>query len=339
MAIADTVTLTLDEVERLTHAALRASATSEANARPVTDSIVAAEADGLHSHGLMRLPTYCEHARCGKVDGRAQPQVLSQHGGAISVDACSGFAHPAIALGFRRLVPAAKQNGIAALAITNSYNCGVVGHHVERLAREGLIGLAHVNAPASIAPWGGKKPFFGTNPIAMAAPRRAGPPLVIDQSASVVARGEVMLHAQQGKAIPEGWALDAFGKPTTDAKDALGGSMLPVGGYKGSNIALIVEIFAAVLTGARFSINASSFADNRGGPPRTGQLFIAVDPGVFVGAAFTERIEALIEAMCSEPGVQLPGARRAATRRQTAARGITIERSLYSDIAARAAGS
>lgn len=336
MTSADTVALSLAEVERMTHAALLAAGTSEANAHPVAASVAAAEADGLHSHGLMRVPTYCDHVACGKVDGQAQPQLLLQRTGAISVDARTGFAHPAIDLGFEHLIPAAKLNGIAALAITNSYNCGVVGHHVERLAAEGFVALAYVNAPAAIAPWGGKKPFFGTNPIALAAPRRDGSPLVIDQSASVVARGEVMLHAQQDKAIPEGWAQDAEGRPTTDAKAALAGSMLPAGGYKGSNIALIVEVFAAALTGAQFSFNASSFADNRGGAPRTGQFFIAVEPGAFAGGAFTARMEVLIQAMCGEPSVELPGARRAAKRSQTAARGIAIKRSLYEDIIARA---
>lgn len=336
MTTADTITLTLPDVERLTFAALRASGTSDANARSVTDSVVAAEAEGLHSHGLMRLPTYCEHVKCGKVDGRAEPTVRSQRSGAVTVDAGSGFAHPAIDLGFRELVPAARANGIAALAVTNSYNCGVVGYHVERLARQGLVALGYVNAPPSIAPWGGKKAFFGTNPIACAVPRKSSSPLVIDQSSSVVARGEVMLHAQQGKAIPEGWALDRDGKPTTDPKAALaGGSMLPTGGYKGAGIALMVEIMAAALTGANFSFNASSFADNKGGPPNTGQFFIAIDPAAF-GDAFPDRMETLIEAMCSEAGVRLPGSKREAARKRTAAEGITIKRTLHEDLQSRA---
>lgn len=331
----DAVGLTLAEVERLTYAALRASNTSEANARSVTTSVVAAEAEGLHSHGLLRLPTYCEHAKCGKVDGNAEPTLESRRPGALLVDARDGFAHPAIDLGLTRLVPAARENGIAALGVTNSYNCGVVGYHVERLAAQGLVALAYVNSPAAIAPWGGKKAFFGTNPVACAAPRKSGPPLVIDQSSSVVARGEVMVHAQQGKSIPEGWALDADGHPTTDPKTALAGSMLPAGGYKGAGVALMVEIFAAALTGAHFSFTASSFADNKGGPPRTGQFFIAVDPSAFANGVFADRVDVLIEAMCSQSGVRLPGAKRAAARSRTAQSGITIKRSLYEDIVRR----
>lgn len=334
-AASDTVVLTLAEVGRISDAALRASNTSAANARSVTDSIVAAEAEGIHSHGLLRLPTYCEHALCGKVDGNAQPSVESQRTGVLLADARDGFAHPAIDLGLAQLVPAARETGIAALAVTNSYNCGVVGYHVERLASQGLVALAFVNSPAAIAPWGGKRAFFGTNPLACAVPREGGPPLVIDQSSSVVARGEVMLHAQQGKPIPEGWALDGDGNPTTDPKAALAGSMLPAGGYKGAGIALIVEVFAAALTGANFSFQASSFADNKGGPPRTGQCFIAVDPSAFAGGTFAARIEALVDALCSQPGVRLPGAKRLAAKRRTAQDGISIRRSLHEDILRR----
>lgn len=332
---ADQVNLTLTEVAALSHKALLASNTSEPNARSVTASIVAAEAEGIHSHGLLRLPTYCEHAKCGKVNGRAEPSIRNSAPGALLADAKEGFAHPAIDAGLERLIPLAMENGIAALAVTNSYNCGVVGFHVERIADRGLVALGYVNSPAAIAAWGGKRPMFGTNPIACAAPRKNGPPVVIDQSSSVVARGEVMVHAQQGKPIPTGWALDKDGQPTNDPQAALAGSMLPAGGYKGAGIALMVEIFAAALTGANFSCKASSFADNKGGPPRTGQFFIAVDPGAFIGGAFADRMEALIEAMCSEPGVRLPGARRAAARSRTAQSGVTIKRSLYEDIVRR----
>ena len=149
-----------------------------------------------------------------------------------------------------------------------------------------------------------------------------------------------MLHAQQGKSIPEGWALDKDGKPTTDPKAALsGGSMVPTGGYKGAGIALMVEIFAAALTGANFSFNASSFGDNKGGPPRTGQFFIAVDPASFLGDAFAARVDTLIEAMCSQPGVRLPGAKRAAARERTAREGIAITRAMYEDVVRRAGSS
>jgi len=327
----ETVRIALADVEELTYAALRANKTSDANARCMARSIVAAEADGIRSHGLMRLPTYCEHAAGGKVDGNAVPEVKSTRPAAWTADARDGFAHPAIDSGFELLIPSTRQHGIAALAVTNSYNCGVVGHHVERLALQGLVALAYVNTPAAIAPWGGNKALFGTNPVAFAVPRSAHPPLVIDQSSSVVARGEVMLHAMHGKEIPQGWALDSDGAATTDPRAALAGSMLPAGGYKGAGIALMVEVLAAVLTGATYSFNASSFADNKGGPPRTGQFFIAIDPTAFLGDQFAARIEVLIQVMSAQPGVRLPGAKRIAAR-TVASDGISVNRSLYESI-------
>ncbi len=150
-----TTSLSLAEVDALTMRALTACNTREDNARIVTDSVVASEADGIHSHGLAPLPTYCEHARCGKIDGQATPRCERSGPAALVVDVCDGFAHPAIELGFAALAPLAKQTGVAAMAVTNSYNCGVVGYHVERLAENGLVALGYVNAPASIAPWGG----------------------------------------------------------------------------------------------------------------------------------------------------------------------------------------
>jgi len=330
------VRLTLEEVRELSVNALRNSNTSAANAKSVATSITAAEADGIHSHGLMRLSTYCEHALCGKVDGMAIPRVENVTPAAIKADAGCGFAHPAIESGFKELGPAARALGIAALAVRNSYNCGVVGHHVERLALEGLIGLAFVNTPAAIAAWGGRKPIFGTNPIAMGAPRLHGAPMVLDQSSSVVARGEVMLKAREGKPIPSDWGFDTEGKPTTDPNAVLeGGSMAPAGGYKGVTLALMVEVLAAALTGANFSSDASSLADNRGGPPRIGQFFIAINPAVFA-CDFSARIEMLFGAILSENGTRLPGERRYAARAAATQQGIVISRSLFEDLAKRA---
>jgi len=336
------IVLSLAEVEHLAARALEASDVSRDNSIAVARSIAAAEADGAHSHGLMRVPSFCEQTLCKKIDGHARPRFLpptsepATHQGVLVVDACEGFALPAIELGFGELVPRATNNGIAALAVTRSHNCGVVGHHVEALAARGLVALGFANTPAAIAPWGGKRPFFGTNPIALAAPRRSGPPLVIDQSASVIARGEVMLRAREGGSIPEGWALDRDGEPTTDARAALAGSMAPAGGYKGVGLALIVEVLAAALTGSTLSHQAPSFADTAGGPPRTGQLFIALDPAAFSSTPLADVIEQLIEAMCSEPGARVPGVRRLAAREHARQHGVTVPRALHAEIARRA---
>jgi (2R)-3-sulfolactate dehydrogenase (NADP+) len=326
------VTLTLEDVEALTQRALVASHTGEENAWSVTRSVVASEADGIHSHGLARLPTYCEHARCGKIDGHARPEAERIAASGIRVDARDGFAHPAIDLGLEHFLPLVRENGVAALAVTNSYNCGVVGYHVERMAESGCIALGFVNAPASIAPWGGATPVFGTNPLACAVPREGGAPLVIDQSSSVVAKSEIVVHKQNDESIPEGWALDADGHPTTDPEAALKGSMVPMGGYKGAGIALIVEIMAAAVTASSLSIDASSFADNEGSSPRTGQFFIGIDPHVFAGAGFAERLERLLHAIEGQDGARLPGQGRLSARERTASEGVRISDGLHAKL-------
>lgn len=332
------VRLTLDEVFDLSQRALRACNTDQDNADSVARSVRASEADGIHSHGLARLPTYCEHARVGKIDGHARATAEQVGPGAIRVDAADGFAHPAIDLGLERLVPLAREQGVAALAITRSYNCGVCGYHVERIAAAGLVALGYVNAPKSIAPWGGSEPVFGTNPVSFAAPRREAPPLVLDQSSSVIAKSEIVVHKHNGEPIPEGWALDAEGNPTTDPAAALAGSMVPMGGYKGAGIALMVEILAAAVTGSSLALDASSFADNEGGSPRTGQLFLALDPEVLSGGAFGERLERLLAAIESQQGARLPGRGREAARARTGRDGIEIGDALHDRIRAYAGG-
>ena len=323
------VRLTLDQVHELAYETLVACNTDPDNAKSVATSVAASEADGIHSHGLARLPTYCEHARCGKIDGHARPVAEQVSTAGLRVDAADGFAHPAIDLGFERLIPLARETGIAALAVTRSYNCGVCGYHVERLADAGLVALGYVNAPKSIAPWGGSDPVFGTNPVSFAAPRSGQAPLVIDQSSSVIAKSEIVVHKNKDEPIPEGWALDADGNPTTDPAAALAGSMVPMGGYKGAGIALMVEIMAAAVTGSHLAIEASSFADNEGGSPRTGQFFIALDPQAFSGGTFADRLERLLGAIESQEGARLPGRGRLAARERTASEGIEISESLH----------
>lgn len=331
--MSDTVTLTLEEADALVMQALTASGTSEHNARKLADGVMGAELDGIPSHGLMYVPIYCEHAKCGKIDGQAEPTIEQMSPSAFLADAKSGFAHPAIDLGFSKIVPAARELGIAALAVRNSYNCGVLGFHVSRLAEQGLVGLGFTNAPASIAPVGGTRPVVGTNPFACAVPDgNGGVALIIDQSSSVVAKSELTKRANAGGTIPEGWALDPDGHPTTDPKVGLTGTMVPSGGYKGVGIAMLVEILAAALSGATLGIHASSFATNDGGSPNTGQFFIALNPGTFSGDGFHQRIGDLLNAIRAQDGARLPGARRLAARKNVPGRGITVPLALHERI-------
>ena len=196
----------------------------------------------------------------------------------------------AISLGMEKLVPSAKKNGISSLAIANSYNCGVLGYHTKNIAKEKLLGIGFTNAPASIAPLGGIKPVVGTNPISMAIYNKGDAKIIIDQSASVVAKSEISVRAKSGEKIPEGWAFGPDGKTTTDASVALKGTMAPAGGYKGFGMGLFVEIMSACLTGSNLGIEASSFANDKGDPPGTGQFFIAINPEKF-SDNFEKKIE------------------------------------------------
>ena len=309
-----TLRLHFDEVETLARRALLASRVSAVNAGPVAHSIACAERDGQAIVGLSYLPTYCDHAACGKVDGFATPTMHKLAPGAIRVDAQTGFAHPAIALGLPGLAAAAHANGIAVLSVGNSYACGSLGYFVEELAHGGLVALMAANASPSIAPWGGKTPFFGTNPLALAVPRAEQPPLVIDQSSSTVAWVAVNDAHQRGLPLPLGWALDEEGRPTTDAAAGLAGSMMPLGGYKGAGLALLVDILAAGMTGSNYSHQVSSFGSCDGGPTRCGQLIVAFNPQLLGGAQFCDRLEAMLLAMRETPAVRLPGERRLQAR-------------------------
>ncbi|MCR9138656.1 MAG: Ldh family oxidoreductase [Alphaproteobacteria bacterium] len=321
----DAVTMTLAEIEDLAFRALTAAGTSDENARPLAHATAWTEADGIASHGLAYIPIYCEHVRCGKVDGTAQPRITRPAPSVIAADAATGFAHPAIALGFQTLKETARQQGVAVLAVKNSYNCGVLGYHTEQLANDRLLAIGFTNAPASIAPVGGRRPVVGTNPFSIAAPDENGNAAVlIDQSASVVAKSEIMKHAREGLPIPPEWALDPVGSPTTDPDIALKGSMAPTGGYKGVGVALLVEIMAAAMTGATLGIHASPFSGTKGGPPRTGQFFMAINPDVTSGDLFSERLTALVEAMRDQPGVRVPGDGRKAARLRADREGVAV---------------
>ena len=325
-----TVTVTQAEIEQTALKALMAHGASAAQAKPLARGIAAAEADGLKSHGLMYLPIYCGHLDVGKVIGSAVPKVDRPKPGVVRVDAASGFAHPAIAAGLPALLEAAKSQGIASLTLFNSYNCGVLGFHTEAIAKTGLVALGFTNAPASIAPAGGKKPVLGTNPWSLAVPDgNGGAAFVIDQSASVVAKSEVMKKSRAKEPLPPGWALDPDGNPTTDADVALKGTMAPAGGYKGVGSALLVEVMAACLAGATPGIAASTFGTNAGGPPKTGQCFIAIDPAATSGGAFAERLTTVLTALTAEPGARRPGAKKAAARAASKRDGIVIERAMY----------
>ncbi len=314
----------LRDAEDLVARILIASRTSEPNARSVARALVLAEADGQSGHGLSRVASYAAQARSGKVDGRAMPTFRCAAPSALVVDAAHGFAYPALDLAVAELAVLARGQGIAVAAVRRSHHCGAMGWVVERLADSGLLGLMVANTPSAIAPWGGRQPLFGTNPIACAMPSLRRPPVVIDLSLSAVARGNILAAKQRGEAIPPGWALDANGDPTTDADAALAGTMVPMGGAKGTALALMVEMLAAGLTGANFAFQANSFLDGEGEPPSTGQLLIAIAPAPLGGPGVLAHTDILFAAIEAEPGARLPGTRRLSLRERARRDGLTM---------------
>jgi (2R)-3-sulfolactate dehydrogenase (NADP+) len=334
-----TTKLRTDELEALIERALRASRTSASNARSVARALTQAEIDGQKGHGLSRVPSYATQARAGKVDGFATPTAAQPRTGTLMIDVKHGFAFPAVDLALAMLPPLAHTAGIAAAGFVRSHHFGVVGRHVERLAEAGLVGLAFANTPKAIAPWGGRRQLYGTNPIGFAAPRRGQPAIVIDLALSQVARGKILTAAQRGETVPETWATDAEGRPTSDARAALKGALQPIGGAKGAALALLVEILAVALTGATLSADASSFFDSEGPPPAVGQLLLAIDPAALGGTgAFVDRISALVEAIEGDGPARLPGSRRIALRRQAAEEGLVLDATLLAQVRAIADG-
>ena len=329
----------LQDLRGLAVRVLTAATTSPDNAAVVAAALVRADADGIPSHGVARLPVFADQSKCSKVDGFAEPGLSETGAAAIRIDGKCGFAFPAIDLGLTRAIEMVEAAGVVAVAIGNSSHAGVLGHHVERLADHGLGAMAFVNTPAAISPWGGNRPLYGTDPIAFACPRPDAPPLVIDLSITKVARGKIKLAADRGEAIPEGWALDGDGNPTTDAGAAMqGGSLLPIGDAKGAALALMVELMGAAMTGSQYGYEASSFFDTEGGPPKTGQFFFVFKPERLGGDGVLARIEALMEAITDQPGTRIPGQRRLDNRAKAEADGVDIPDELLENLTWRAGG-
>ena len=301
--------VSISEAELLVKNAFLKNGVKEDIAASVSTALVAAEVEGQVGHGFLRVKDYIAQVKSKKINVDAKIKIEHPKPTSISVDADYGFAYPALDQAISEGSLVAKEYGSAVVSIFNSHHCGALSVQVEKIANHGLIGLMMANTPKAIAPWGGKDPFFGTNPIAFAVPRIANDPLVIDLSLSKVARGKIMHAKKVNTKIPEGWALDSSGKPTTDPDQALKGSMLPIGEAKGSALALMVEILAATFSGGRPSNEATSFLDPEGDPPGVGQFLMFIDPGKDNGS-FYNRLEKLLVNIEEIDEVRLPGDRR-----------------------------
>lgn len=327
------ITLTLDEVHGLASGCLRTHGCEDNHALAVADTITAAERDGAASHGLFRLPGYVATLKSGKVNGAAQPSLKTLSPGVLQLDGDGGFAPYAHQQSRHGFIECAKSQGIAALAIVNTHHFSALWAEIEPLAAEGLCAFAFTAFKPAVAPAGGSRPLFGTNPMAFGWPRPGKNPVVFDQASAAMARGEVMIAARDGHELPPGVGVDEDGNPTTDPDAILKGALLPFGGHKGSSIAMMVELLVAGLIGEAFSFEAAERDNNDGGPPQGGELMLAMDPGRFGDAdGWADHAEALFGEMTAQEGVRLPADRRYANRQRTLKEGITIPESLHSTI-------
>ena len=272
----------------------------------VSDAVAASESVGNRICGLYYLESYCEQLLSGRVNGQASPDVQLVRSGAIYVDADDGFAQPAFSKGLPEALKLAKENGIASLSVGRAHTCTSLGYFTKKIAESGFLGLGLTNASPIVAPPGGKSRIIGTNPIAFSVPDGNGSiAMQFDQSTTTVALGKITMAKAAGKSIPEGWALDKDGKATTDPEQALKGTLVSAGGYKGWGFGLMAEILVAGMTGGKISKNVAPLKAKDGEPHNLGQFYIIIDPAS--GASFYNRLEELTTIISSEEGTRMPG--------------------------------
>ena len=302
--------ITLEEIKILVTNVFLKQGCNKENAFALANTITKAEEDGSSSHGLFRVPGYVASLQSGKVNGHASPKIKKVSPVILKCDADNGFASTAHEFSLPKLADAAKINGVAVLSIKGCYHFAALWPETEYLAKQNLVGFACTAFKPSVAPAGAKKAFFGTNPISMAWPRNGQDPVVFDMATATMAKGEVMIAARDGHRLPDGVGLDENGEPSNDPAEILKGVLLPFGGYKGSAISLMVELFAAGLTGDVFSYEAQENDNNDGGPPSGGEFIMAFNPEIIASSNWEEHCANFFQKLTSIDGVRLPGSRR-----------------------------
>jgi len=324
--------LTFEQVEKLAADCLMANGADAENAGAVARTIAKAERDGSASHGFFRLRGYVASLKSGKVNGTARPTAERIAPAAVRIDGDNGYAPLALETGIPVLAETAKETGVAVGALVNIYHFAALWPEVEMLADRGLVGYACTAYMPSVAPAGAKTPLYGTNPMAFAWPRAGKPPMVFDMATAAMARGEIQIAARDGHELPPGVGLDKDGNPSTDPNAVLEGVMLPFGGYKGSNMAMMVELLVGALIGERFSFEAKEADPGDGGPPRGGEFLLAIDPARLGADDSGAHAEAFFERYMALDGTRMPGDRRYRNRAD-AANGIKVPQSTLDLIA------
>ncbi|MDA7470870.1 Ldh family oxidoreductase [Candidatus Pelagibacter ubique] len=321
-----TVPLTLSEILELAKKTLLANGCDEENASILADTIMRAERDGSVSHGLFRLPAYVAGLKSKKINGKARPELENVAPSIIKVLGNNAVAPMVLSLGLPAVIDLAKKNGVAVLAIKNSHHMAALWPETEAIAEAGLVGIACTSYKPAVAPAGATKPLYGTNPISFAWPRPGKTPVVYDMATASMAMGEVQIAKREGHKVPLGTGLTKKGKETIDPGEiADGGVILPFGGYKGSSIAMMVELLAGALIGENFSFETAAKDNNDGGPPSGGEFIIAISPDKISGKDWDKHADEFFSKMSAMDGVRLPGERRHKNRLNKGPRNINEE--------------
>ncbi len=320
------VSLSLQEIYDLAKKTLLANGCDEETANILSDLIMKAERDGSLSHGLFRLPAYVSGLKSGKINGKARPEIKKITPSVIKVLGNNCLAPIVLNKSIPELVKVAKENGVAVLAINNSHHMAAMWPETEAIAEQGLVAFACTSYKPAVAPAGAIKPLYGTNPISFAWPRKGKTPVVYDMATASMAMGEVQVAKREGHKVPLGTGLTKEGKETTDPGEiADGGVLLPFGGYKGSGIAMMVELLAGALVGDNFSYETAAKDNNDGGPPSGGEFILAISPDKLSGKDWDNHSSAFFDKMKSMDGVRLPGERRHKNRLDKGPRNINEE--------------
>ncbi len=301
--------ISLDQIEQTVRAALTAHGAFAFAAAEVARAVRSAECTGNKICGLYYVESYCTQLRSGRVDGGVVPQVSTPRSGAVVVNAGMGFAQPAFAHGLPVALDAARRAGVASLAVAHAHTCTSLGYFTGQIAAAGMIGIGFTNASPIVAAPGGRTRAIGTNPIAFSVPDgQGGLAMQFDQSTTTVALGKITMAKAAGERIPEGWALDAVGAPTTDPDAALKGSLVSMGGYKGWGFGLMAEVLAAAMTGSTLSRDVGPLKAPQGAPHDLGQYYLLIDPTV--SHDFGDRMVSLAAHIAQDEGARMPGSNR-----------------------------
>lgn len=301
------------------------------DAEILADALLDADLHGSATHGLSRLGIYLKRIELGQIDPRAELVVEHRRSAVLVVDAANGLGQVQAARTLEHMLPLAREHGVVAATIRRSQHFGALGYYAGRAAREGMILLATSNGEPAMSPAGGYDPFFGTNPIAASFPTGRGWPVTIDLATSVVARGNIIAASREGYPIPEGWALDPDGNPTTDAERALAGTVLTMAGHKGYALALMVEMLSGVLSGAAVGPEIGSMYRQLDRPQDVGHFFCLLDIEAFIELdEFVRRVDRTIDQLKAgrrRPGVDeilVPGERSARTAEENRRLGVPL---------------